>query len=162
MVHATSTASAQPAVEMAIADVLAWPTVMNALAWVRRWQSLVTGQSLLLHMPFVVNFGSCNVEKSATGENSAGVPTYRGRTQITSSCVASDNCQNSVHVISTYQSRTDTRTGSVSLSLSFSGEDTKPLILVLTSYYAIRWTLSIPQGVTVDKVIVVSNNVDLL
>lgn len=119
----------------------------------------------VLHLFYyvVVKFGSCNVEKSASGENSAGLPTYKGRTQITSSCVATDNCQNSVHVISTYEGRSDNslfsiRTGSVSLRLSVTGEDTKPLILVLTSYYPIRWNLIIPPGVVFDKLIVVSDS----
>jgi hypothetical protein len=109
----------------------------------------------------LVKVGSCNVEKSVNGENSAGLPTYEGRTQITSSCVATDNCQNSVHVISTYEavsgnSLFSTPTGSIRVRLSVSGNDTKPLILILTSYYPIRWTLSIPPGVVFDKVLVVS------
>ena len=107
---------------------------------------------------YTVKFGSCAIEKTARGDNSVGVPLYRGRTQITSSCVANDNCQNSVHVISVYEARSTgfrVRSGSVSVRVSVTGEDTKPLILVLTSYYPIRWSLSIPSGVVFDKVIVV-------
>ena len=64
----------------------------------------------------------------------------------------------SVHVISMYEARSTgfaVQAGSASVSLSVTGEDTRPLILVLTSYYPIRWSLSIPSGVVVDKVIVV-------
>lgn len=109
----------------------------------------------------IVKFGSCMIEKSAFGDNSIGKPTYRGRTQITYSCVANDNCLNSVHVISVYEARStgfSVRSGSVTVRVSVSGEDTKPLILVLASYYPIRWSLSIPRGVVFDKVIVVRTN----
>ena len=107
----------------------------------------------------VVKVGSCRVEKTGDGANSAGIPSYQGRTQITYSCVANDNCQNSVHAISVYEARSigfSVRSGSVRVSVSVNGEDTKPLILVLTSYYPIRWSLSIPPGVVFDRVIVVS------
>lgn len=107
---------------------------------------------------YIVKFGSCAIEKTAHGDNSVGVPSYRGRTQITSSCIANDNCQNSVHVISVYEARStgfNVQSGSISVHVSVTGEDTKPLILVLTSYYPIRWSLNIPSGVVFDKVIVV-------
>ena len=106
----------------------------------------------------IVRLGSCAVEKTIHGANSAGIPSYRGRTQITSSCQANDNCQNSVHVISTYESTSATspvRTGEVSLRVSVTGEDTRPLILVLVSFFAIRWCISVPRGVVFEKVIVV-------
>ena len=106
----------------------------------------------------IVKFGSCIVHKSGHGDNSLGVPSYSGRTQITTSCVATDNCHNSVHVISMYEARSTgfaVRAGSASVSVSVTGEDTRPLILVLTSYYPIRWSLSIPSGVVIDKIIVV-------
>ena len=107
-----------------------------------------------------MKFGSCAIEKTARGDNSAGIPSYRGRTQITSSCVVSNrsNCQNSIHVISVYEARSTgfrVQSGSVGVRVSATGEDTKPLILVLASYYPIRWSLSIPSGVVFDKVIVV-------
>ena len=105
-----------------------------------------------------VKFGSCAIEKTALGDNSAAIPSYRGHTQITSSCVASDNCQNSVHVISVYKAQSTgfrVQSGSVSVHVSATGEDTKPLMLVLTSYNPIRWSISIPSGVVFDKVIVV-------
>ena len=98
------------------------------------------------------------IEKSAHGANSMGIATYRGRTQITYSCVANDNCRNSVHVISVYEARSTgfaVRSGSVNVHVSVTGEDTKPLILVLTSYYPIRWSLNIPRGVVFDKLVLV-------
>lgn len=119
--------------------------------------------SMITVIIIIVKFGSCMIEKSAFGDNSIGKPTYRGHTQITYSCVANDNCQNSVHVISVYEARSteikSVRSGSVTVRVSVSGEDTKPLILVLASYYPIRWSLSIPRGVVFDKVIVVRTNV---
>ena len=107
----------------------------------------------------LAKYGSCRVEKTFDGENSAGIPSYQGRTQITYSCVANDNCVNSVHAISVYEARRtggfSVQPGTLRLRVTVSGEDTKPLILILTSYYPIRWSLSIPQGVVVDTVIVV-------
>ena len=127
--------------------------------WVRFMTVLeVTCEPPELEFFHTVKFGSCSIEKTAHGDNSAAIPSYRGRTQITSSCVANDNCQNSVHVISVYEARStgfNVQSGSVSVRVSATGEDTKPLILVLTSYYPIRWSLNIPSGVVFDKVIVV-------
>ena len=110
-----------------------------------------------------VEFGSCIVEKSAFGANSAGVPTYRGLTQITSSCIANDNCRNSVHVISTYKTHLQhpgavIRPETVDVHISVTGEDDKPLTLVLTSYYPIMWRLNIPDGVVFDKIILVRDS----
>ena len=42
------------------------------------------------------------------------------------------------------------------MHVSVRGEDDKPLILVLTSYYPINWRLSIPDSVVFDKIILVS------
>ena len=108
----------------------------------------------------IVKFGSCIVEKSAFGDTSAGIPTFRGQTQITSSCVANDNCHNSVHVISMYKTHLQhpgatIQPGTVNVHISITDEDDKPLILVLTSYYPIKWRLSIPDGVVFDKIILV-------
>ena len=107
-----------------------------------------------------VKFGSCIVEKSAFGDISAGIPTFREETQITSSCVANDNCHNSVHIISTYKTHLQhpgatIQPGTVNMHISVSGKDDKPLILVLTSYYPIKWRLSIPDEVVFDKIILV-------
>ena len=111
-------------------------------------------------MVFIAKFGSCNVEKTAYGDNSAGKPFYQQRPQITYSCVANDNCQNSVHVISTYEAVStgfNVRSAPITLTVSVNGDeaDTRPLILVLTSYYPVRWSLSIPQGVVFERLIVV-------
>ena len=99
----------------------------------------------------VVEFGSCSTEKSAFGDDSAGVPAFKEQTQITSSCVANDNCRNSVHVISMYKTHLQhpgakIRPGTVDVYVSVTGseDDDKPLILVLTSYYPIKWRLNIP------------------
>ena len=86
---------------------------------------------------------------------------YRGHPQITSSCVANDNCHNSVHVISMYKTHLQNpgaaiRPGTINVHISVTGEDDKLLILILTSYYPIQWRLNIPNGVVFDKVIVVS------
>ena len=111
-------------------------------------------------MIFTVEFGSCSIEKTARGDNSAGKPFYQRHPQITYSCVANNNCQNSVHVISTYEAVSTgfaVRSAPITVRITVSGdeEDTKPLILVLTSYYPVRWSLSIPQGVVIERLVVV-------
>ena len=116
---------------------------------------------------YAVKFGSCTIEKSTFGDNSAGVPAYRGHTQITSSCVASDNCRNSVHVISTYKTHLQhpgatIRPETVEVHVSVTGDDDKPLILVLTSYYPINWRLNIPDSVVFDKIILVRDKLSIV
>jgi hypothetical protein len=39
--------------------------------------------------------------------------------------------------------------------ISVTGEDDKPLILVLTSFYPINWRLNVPDTVIFDKIILV-------
>ena len=89
-----------------------------------------------------------------------GTPTYSGRAQTTYSCVANDNCNYDVHVIANYESNGHTgfrihNTGNTSVNLVVNGTSTKPLILVFVSYEPVRWTLSIPTGVVIDRVILV-------
>ena len=76
--------------------------------------------------------------------------------------MANDNCHNSVHVISTYKTHLQhpgvvIRPETVAVHISVTDDDDKPLILVLTSHYPIKWRLNVPNGVVFDKVIVVSD-----
>ena len=103
------------------------------------------------------------METSSSAGNAAAVPSYRGSVQSTRSCTANDNCNSSVHVISVYEARSDHSfryhpTGSASVRVTVSGgqSDTRPLILVLASHEPITWSISMPQGVTFEKILVVS------
>ena len=94
-----------------------------------------------------------------------GTPTYTGRAQTTYSCVANDNCNYDVHVIANYESNGHTgfrvhNTGNTGVNLRVTGTSTKPLILVFVSYEPVRWTLSIPSGVVIDRVILSSYYLD--
>ena len=89
-----------------------------------------------------------------------GTPTYAGSAQTTYSCVADDNCNYDVHVIANYESNGHTgfrvhNTGNTRVNLAVTGTSSKPLILVFVSYEPVRWTLSIPSGVVIDRVILV-------
>ena len=102
--------------------------------------------------------GNCRVTQGASIR--VGTPTYSGRAQTTYSCVANDNCNYDVHVVSIYESdpyhgyhHTNTRNTRVNLAVN--GTSTKPLILVVISYEPVRWTLNIPIGVVIDRVILV-------
>ena len=74
--------------------------------------------------------------------------------------MASDNCNYEVHVIGNYKSSSGSNSprvaGVTDVTLSVSGESSRPLILVLTSYEPVRWRLSVPSGVVIDKVILVN------
>ena len=37
------------------------------------------------------------------------------------------------------------------------GGSSKPLVLVLTSYEALQWTVNVPNGVTIERILVVSS-----
>ena len=89
-----------------------------------------------------------------------GTPTYAGRAQTTYSCVVNNNCNYDVHVIVNYESDGHHgfrihNTGDTSVNLRVTGTSTKPLILVFISYEPVRWSLSIPSGVVIDRVILV-------
>ena len=102
--------------------------------------------------------GNCRITQGASVR--VGTPTYTGRAQTTYSCVANDNCNYDVHVIANYESNGHTgfrvhNTGNTGVNLRVTGTSTKPLILVFVSYEPVRWTLSIPSGVVIDRVILV-------
>lgn len=74
----------------------------------------------------------------------------------TYSCVANDNCDYEVHVIGNYRSNGHVHnTGHTDLYLTVTGTSNRPLILVLSSYEPVQWTVYVPRGVQVEKVILV-------
>ncbi len=103
--------------------------------------------------------GSCHITRDA--DNAMGTPTFKGKSQTTYSCVANDNPKYDVHVISNYEGNGHHgfgvhNTGNTSVHLSVSGNSSKSLILIFTSYEPVNWILDIPSGVTIDKAILVS------
>ena len=92
-----------------------------------------------------------------------GVPSFDGQSQTTYSCVADENCNYDVHVISNYEGDGHTgfrvhNTSNTNVQLSVSGLGSKPLVLVFVSYEPVNWILSIPYGVTIEKVLLVRNS----
>ena len=107
--------------------------------------------------------GSCHITKD--NSTALGTPTFSGQSQTTYSCVANENCRYNVHVIGNYEGngrhgfgvqRTTGRTN-VNLRVSGPNEGTKPLILVFVSYEPVTWILSIPNGVVIERILLVSN-----
>ena len=104
--------------------------------------------------------GECHIEPDSI--SAVGTPTFIGPKQTTYSCVADENCNYDVHIISNYEGDynhgygTVTRAGNTNVQLSVSGEGSKPLVLVFVSYEPVNWILSIPQGVTIEKVLLVT------
>ena len=104
--------------------------------------------------------GECHIEREAS--SAVGTPTYNGQSQTTYSCVANENCNYDVHVISNYEGDYHhgfgpvTRSGNTNVELRVSGQGSKPLVLVFVSYEPVNWILSIPSGVVIEKVLLVS------
>jgi hypothetical protein len=110
--------------------------------------------------------GSCHIREGAA--DAMATATFRGtpRTSLYS-CVANDNCEHEVHIIGNYESNGHPgfqghSTGSTNLYLTVTGNSSRRLILVLASYEHIQWTLHIPRGVVIDRVIIVSRIIPLL
>ena len=117
--------------------------------------------TILEYSWFVAHIGSCLIRKNYASR--VGTPTTKGSSETSYSCVASDNCNYEVHVIGNYKSSSGSNSagsprvaGVTDVTLSVSGESSRPLILVLTSYEPVRWRLSVPSGVVIDKVILVN------
>jgi len=102
--------------------------------------------------------GNCHVTQGASVR--VGTPTYARKSQTTYSCVANDNCNYDVHVIANYESNGHSgfrihNTGNTNVNLAVTGTSSKPLILVFVSYEPVNWTLTIPTGVVIDRIILV-------
>ena len=75
--------------------------------------------------------------------------------------MATDNCNYDVHVgnyESSNGSHISTRpraAGDIDVHLTVTGESTRPLILVLTSYEPVKWRLNVTSGVIIERVILV-------
>ena len=75
--------------------------------------------------------------------------------------MANENCNYDVHVISNYESdgshgfRRTRTTGTTNVDVRVTGDGSKPLILVFVSYEPVRWILSVPQGVVIERVLLV-------
>ena len=90
------------------------------------------------------------------------MPTFNGNKQTTYSCVndIEENCEYDVHVVAIKGSNGDViswarvlSTGNTSIQLSVSGDGKLPLVLVLISHYPVNWSLSIPNGVVIERIL---------
>ena len=90
--------------------------------------------------------------------NAVGTP-YRwsSRSPTTYSCVTDcTGAQYEVHVIGMYSSTYSFRNQNTTVEMTVCGGSSKPLVLVLTSYEALQWTVNVPNGVTIERILVVS------
>ena len=78
--------------------------------------------------------------------------TYYGSPRTTYSCTADGSCDYEVHVLGIYKGAK----GYVNVYLSGSGSSSRSLVLVLSSYERVQYTLYIQPGVVLSKVILVS------
>ena len=104
-------------------------------------------------------FGDCHIQYQ--GSSAVTTPEYGGIPRRSYySCVANSNCNYEVHVLGSYESAQggfqQHPTGYPDVYLTVTGISSRPLILVLSSYEPAAWTLHIPTGVEIDRVILVS------
>ena len=110
----------------------------------------------LVHM-YTASVDPCTIELNA--QNPVGTPTYEGDDVAAMhiySCAANTTCNYDVHVLSCYTDHFQTGNSTVHVDISFVGQSSRPVVLVLLSYEAIHWTLNIQNNVVIDTVIVVS------
>ena len=95
-----------------------------------------------------------------------GLPSTDRRPERTYYGCVSDllNCDYEVHVIANYESSNGHHgfgirrvAGSTYVQFNIKGQSSKPLILVFTSYEPVNWVLSLPSGVVVNRILVVSS-----
>ena len=108
--------------------------------------------SILSLFLLLARIGDCHIEQSSDSPNGY-------------SCLVPDNLNANydVHIISVYEASSNRLfrqhpTGTSDVSLFVSGEVVKPIVLVLASYEPIEWRLSIPTGVEIERVLLVSYN----
>lgn len=125
-----------------------------------KWGSLNYSQILIaIFLLWIAIVGSCHIQNQ--GSDAVATARFSGNLRSTSSCVANDNSDYEVHIIGNYEGNGHTgfrihNTGYTNLYMTITGSSSRPLILVLSSYEPIQWTLHIPTGVVLDKVILVS------
>ncbi len=102
--------------------------------------------------------GGCHIQSDV--DNAAATGSFSGSAGSGYSCVNNENCDNEVHILGSYESmRRGFRqhpTGYANVYLSVTGSSSRALILVLSSYEHVQWTLHIPRGVIISRVIIVS------
>ena len=106
---------------------------------------------------YVAVVGGCHIQHQ--GSNAVAAAEYEDSPQSSYySCVANSNCDYEVHVLGSYESAQGGNhpTGHPDVYLTVTGTSSRPLILVLSSYEPAAWTLHIPTGVEIDRVILVS------
>ena len=117
--------------------------------------------SNLIYMSFsnTARLGGCLVQEDSS--NAVGTPynDYRwsSRSPTTYSCVTDcAGAQYEVHVVGMYSNLNNFRDQNVTVEMTICGHSSKPLVLVLISYRAQQWTVNVPNGVTIERVLVVS------
>ena len=112
---------------------------------------------------YTAHVSGCLIKRSPS--TYVGFPTTNGAAQTLYGCVSSTvNCEYEVHVIANYESsngrhgfRTPRVAGDTHVQFNINGQSSKPLVLVFISYEPVNWRLSLPSGVVVNRILVVSS-----
>ncbi|XP_035673048.1 uncharacterized protein LOC118413629 [Branchiostoma floridae] len=98
--------------------------------------------------------GSCAIRRGSENAEASQAA------EQTFSCVADDNSQYEVHVLGVYEGVGRRRlAGEMNVHVT-TGQVSKPLVLVFSSYEAVNWVLHLPEDVEVHKVLLISYNID--
>ena len=111
------------------------------------------------------NYEGCHIQVNSN--DTVGRPTFEGVFKTTYSCVnstAARNCDYDVHVLSAFCGNGDiinwnTVLGTGSTIVNINADaigSNRSLVLVLLSHYPSYWTLNVPSGLTIAKVLLVS------
>ena len=104
--------------------------------------------------------GECRIEQGSL--STVGIPSFKGQSHTAYSCVANENCNYDVHIVSNYEGDYNhgfgpvTTSGTTNVRLNVTGEGSKPIVLVFVSYESVNWVLSIPDRVVINKILLVS------
>ena len=131
---------------------------LNVLLYTRSG-SKCTYDTLAFSWRFI-SFALAHVDTCVIEENTGSArasATYDGTTPSTLySCSPLDtNPDYNVHIIGNYRN-INGHTGNTFVSVQVDKKDPRPIILVFSSYEPVNWTLSIPDDIVIDKVVLVS------
>ena len=113
-----------------------------------------------LTFSFSADAYGCRIEVNSN--TSLAKPRYNNQQPgtIYSCTPGSSSTHYEVHVMSVYEGNRHTRppsAGDTAVNIVSSGKSRRPIILVLGSYEPVNWILNLPAGITISKVILVSD-----
>ena len=146
------------------ADVMmGHPSMIIVLAYVSFLHGKLLLNILIWFLVYTAHVSGCLIKRSPS--TYVGLPSTDRKPEKTYyGCVSGLlNCDYEVHVIANYESSNGhhgygirRKHLSTYVHFNINGQSSKPLVLVFTSYEPVNWRLSLPSGVVVNRILVVS------